>query len=163
MVDEDEIDTARGRLADGVAEQAECGPTVAQSADQTGDPVTDPGVIPDAAREIGVVGGQFDRIHMSRRRRAGDPQRAVAAVGAQFEYRPRIGPADRRVEELALHIADVDQQRLVVGVPVEGRQNVIDVATTRMAAHVVDDRAFAPVTYLTGLSQPVRTEYQPPE
>jgi hypothetical protein len=32
-----------------------------------------------------------------------------------------------------------------------------------MADHIVDDRAFPPITDLTGLAQPVRTEHEPPE
>ena len=67
-------------------------------------------MFPDPASEVGVVRRQLDRVHMGRRRRTGDPQRAVPALGAQFENDQGIGPFDRGVEELALDIADVDEQ-----------------------------------------------------
>jgi hypothetical protein len=93
----------------------------------------------------------------------GDPQCAVAAIGAELQHDLRIRPLHRRVEQPALDVADIDQQRLVVGVPVQGPQHIIDITLARMADHIVDDRAFPPITDLTGLAQPVRTEHEPPE
>lgn len=67
-------------------------------------------MFPDATSEIGVVRRHLDRVHMGRRRRTGDPQRAVTAVGAQFENDQGIGAFDRGVEQLALDITDVYEQ-----------------------------------------------------
>src|SRR5262245_1528625 len=51
---------------------------------------------------------------VSRRRLAGDPQCAVAAIGAELQHDLRIRALHRRVEQPALDVADVDQQRLVI-------------------------------------------------
>jgi hypothetical protein len=40
---------------------------------------------------------------------------------------------------------------------------VVDVTLARMADYKVHDRAFSPVTDLTGLAEPVRTEDKPPK
>ena len=67
----------------------------------------------------------------------GDPQGAVAAVGAQLQCQPGTGPTDRGIEQLALLVADIDQKRLVVGVLIHRREGVADIAPARVCHHVV--------------------------
>ena len=123
-------------------------PTVADGADHTRDPVGDTGMRPDLPGIGGVGFGEFDGVHLGGGGGLGDAQRAVAAIGAQLEREFRVGAPDRDVEQRALLVADIDQYRLLVGEPVDGCQDVVDVTRASALQHVFDCGGFAPVADL---------------
>ena len=111
----------------------------------------------------GVGRRQFDRDDLGRRRGPGDPQRAVAAVGAQFQCQIRIGPLDRGVEHAALLVADVDQERLLVGEPVDRRDRVVEIARPGVGQHVVGSGRLPAVPDLPGARDVPSTDGHPQE
>ena len=150
VVDEHEVELP-GAEAVLVGQRVERRAAVADGADHTGDPVVDAGVRPRSAAPRGVGRRELDGEHLGRRRRAGDPQRAVAAVGAQLQREARVGAADGGVEQRALLVADVDQERLLVGELVDRCQHVVDVAPAGVGHHVVGGGRLASVADLAGL------------
>jgi hypothetical protein len=94
--------------------------------------------------------GQLDRVHLRVRRGAGDAQRAVAAVRAQFERECGVRAPDRCVEDFALLVADVDQERLFIGELVDGGDDVVDVTVSRIGDDVVGRSGLAAVADLAG-------------
>jgi len=136
---------------------------VADRPDHTRDPVIDAGVRPNTPRHFGVGGRELDREHLGRWSGAGDSQRAVAAVGPQFQRHARVGAADRGVEQLALLVADVDQERLLMCELVDLGDHVVDVAPACVGDDVVGSGGFAPVADLAGLGDVPSPDRQPPE
>ena len=161
VVQEHEIECARGESVL-VGQRVQGAPAVADGADDARHAVGDPGMSPDLAGVGGVGFGEFDGVHLRVRSGAGDPQRAVTAVGAQFQRERGIGAPHRGVEELALLVADVDQDRLFVGELVDGGQHVVDVAGPGVLQDVVDRGRFASVTDLARLGDIARPGRHPP-
>ncbi len=122
--------------------------TVADGAHHAGDPIGDTGMRPDLAGIDGVGFGQLDGVHVGPRRRAGDAQRPIAAVGAQLESHLRLRSPNGCVEQRPLLVADIDQHRLLVGEPVDGCDHIVDVARSGVREHVLDCGRFTPVTDL---------------
>ena len=96
VVDQEKIHSAGGESF--LPQHIQSAAAVADRPDDAGDAVPDTGVRPDAAGHLGVGGGQFHREHPCRRRRPRDAQRAVAAVGSQFQCQPWLGSLDGCVE-----------------------------------------------------------------
>ena len=103
---------------------------------------------PDPTGVGGVGLGKFDGVHLGSRGRPGDAQRPVTAVGAKFERQLRVGPPDGGVEQRALLVADIDQYRLLVGEPVDRRDDIVDVAGPSVGQHVLDGGGFPAVADL---------------
>ena len=159
--DEQEIQRAGGEPVSGQGVQ---GPSaVADGADHAGDPVGDPGVRPDAPGVLGVGGGHLDGEHPGLRCRPGDPQCAVAAVGAQFEGQAGIRASHGRVEQQTFLVADIDQDRLLVGEAVDGGDHIVEVTRAGVGQHVLDGGGFAAVAHLSGPQNAGQPDGQPPE
>jgi hypothetical protein len=92
----------------------------------------------------------------------GDAERAVAAVGAQLKGEPGIGAADCGVEKFAFLVADVDQERLLVGERVDGGKDVVEVAATRIGLDICRAVRLPAVTDLAGLHEVGHCHTQPP-
>ena len=120
---------------------------VSDGAHHAGNPIGHTGMRPDLAGIGGVGFGKLDRVHLGGDAR-GDAQRTVTAVGAKFQGQFRVGAPDSGVEQRAFLVADIDQHRLLVGEPVDGCQDVVDVARPRVLQHVFDYGGFAPVADL---------------
>ena len=109
-----------------------------------------------------LAAAQLHGEHLRRRRGPRDPQRAVPAVRAELQRELRIGSPDGGVEQGALLVADVDQDRLLVGEPVDRGQHVVDVSLPRVAHHVVGGRSLSAVAELAGLHERAATQRQSP-
>jgi len=96
VVDEQEVELPGCEAVLG-AQRVERSAAVTNGADDAGDPVGDAGMGPDTLRHFGVGGRALDGEHLGRRRRTGDPQRAVAAVGAQLQRQGGVGAANGSV------------------------------------------------------------------
>ena len=94
MIDEQQVERA-GAEPVFAGQRVEGQAAVADRADHTRDPVANAGVRPDTPRHFGVGGRALAREHRGRRSGAGDSQRAVAAVGPQFQRHAGVGAADR--------------------------------------------------------------------
>ena len=117
---------------------------------------------PDSPRNLGVGRGEFHREHLRGGRGARNPQRAVSAVGAEFEHHAGIGPPDRGIEQRTLLVTDVDQNRLLVGELVDRGEHVVDVAASGVAYHVIRGRSLPAVADLAGGGDVASAERKPP-
>ena len=82
-----------------VGQRVQGAPAVADGADDTRHSVGNPGMSPDLPGIGGVGFGEFDGVHLRVRSGPGDPQRAIAAVGAQLQRQRGIGTPHSGVEE----------------------------------------------------------------
>ena len=113
---------------------------------------------------MGGIGlGQFHRQHPRSRCGPGDSQRAVPAVGAQLQRKRRVCPAHRGVEEQAFLVADIDQDRLLIGEAVDGGDDVVEVPGAGVGEHVVDRRGLTAVTDLSRSGDISDPDRQPPD
>ena len=101
VVDEQQIDLP-GAETVLVRQRIECLAAIPDAADHAGNAVVDTRVRPNPAGHFGIGRRELDAVHLRRRGRAGDSQRAVAAVGAEFERSSGVRTADGGVEQLAL-------------------------------------------------------------
>ncbi len=136
---------------------------VADGPDHTGNPVGHPGVGPDAPGDLGVGGGELDREHPGSRRGTGDAHRPVTAVGTKLEGQSRVRPDHCRVEQRALLVADVDQERLLVGELVDGGDDIVDVARAGVGHHIIGGRGLSAVAPLTGAREVSGADSHPDE
>src|ERR1700733_5542169 len=147
VVKEYEIQTALGESVV-LGQNLERRP-VADGAVNAGDAIGEASVRPHAAGYRGVGTGLFDREYVGARCRPGDPQPAVSAVGPEFDGERRIRALDGSVEQLALLVADVHEDRLVVGEVVDGVDRGVDIARRCGGNDVVGRRLLPAVTHLT--------------
>src|SRR6202012_69669 len=147
VVEEYEIQTALGESVV-LGENLERRPVV-DGAVNAGDAIGEAGVRPHAARYRGVGAGLFDREYVGARCRPGDPQPAVSAVGTEFHGELRVRALDGGVQQLALLVADVHQDRLVVGELVAGFYPCGAFARRCIGNDVVGHRFLPAVTHLT--------------
>ena len=162
MVDEQQVQRTGGKSV--VASQGvQGGAAVGDGADHAGDPVRDTGVRPDPARVGGVCLGQLHREHPRVGCCTGDPQRAVPAVGAQLQCQCRVCPAHRGVEEQAFLVADVDQDRLLIGEAVDRGDDVVEIAGAGVGEHIVDRGGLPAVADLSRSGDVSHPDRQPPD
>jgi hypothetical protein len=148
VVDEDEIQRSAGEAAF-CLEPCDRGAPVAERPDQHRQLLTDPGVIPNTACDRRIVGVELDR-HEPRtfRHHPRGAKGTVAAVGPELEQLARLAPPDRRVEDLALLVADIDQEAAVIRKVIDDADHIVEVALTGLFLDVTGERQLSPVAHL---------------
>jgi hypothetical protein len=89
--------------------------------------------------------------------------RSSTPACAEFQCDAGVGAADGGLEQLALLVPDVDEERLLVGVLIDGCDHVIDVTLTCVGHHIVGGRRLSPVADLAGLGDVAGSDRHPPE
>jgi hypothetical protein len=106
-------------------------------------------VVEDPARDCGVRREELDRVEPGALRHdTRGAQGAVAAVGAQLEQPARRRPPDRAIEDLALLVADVDQDAAGHAELVDHADDVVRVAAPSVLGDVFGKRLLATVADL---------------
>ena len=155
MVDEDEVQRSVGEAVLGLELCDRLFP-IAERPDEHRQLLADAGVVPDAACDRRVFGVELDR-HEPRPfgHHPSGTQGAVAAVGPQLEQLAGLSPPDRGVQDLALLVADIDQEAAVVGEVIDHPDHIVEVAPTSLGLDMPGKRQLPPVAHLPlGLEAP---------
>src|SRR5205085_5511317 len=132
--------------------------------DADGDPVAGRCVVEDAPGDLCVRGAELDRVEAGvARHRSDGAERAVAAVRAKLEKAARLHLPDRRIEDLALLVADVDHEALAVAEVVDRPDRSVDVTGPRARDDVLAEGRLATISYLPVPKQVLHAERHPPE